>query len=126
MSDAGMPATLKRMRVLIVEDEALISMLFEDILIELNCEVLGPAHNIRQATELACGLDIDAAVLDVNLAGEPIFPVAEILDQRGVPIIFSSGYGATGLPDRWRNCLTLPKPFTTEQVADVLQRLMGT
>lgn len=116
---------LKGKRVLVVEDETLISMLFEDILGDLDCEVVGPALNIRQATDLARTADIDVAVLDVNLAGDPIFPVAEILAERGVPLVFSSGYGSTGLPDKWQDRATLPKPFTSGQVEDVLQKLVG-
>ncbi len=116
---------LKGKRVLVVEDETLISMLFEDILSDLDCEIVGPALNIRQATDLANSAEIDVAVLDVNLAGDPIFPVAEILAARGVPMVFSSGYGSTGLPDRWQNQATLPKPFTSRQVEDVLQKLVG-
>jgi two-component SAPR family response regulator len=123
MADAPGPAELKGMKVLVVEDETLISMLFEDILAELDCEVVGPALNIRQATELAQRAEIDAAVLDVNLAGDPIFPVAEILALRGVPLVFSSGYGANGLPERWQHEQTLPKPFTTDEVARALESL---
>ena len=105
-----------------VEDETLISMLFEDILVDLGCEVVGPAMNIRQATDFATRADIDIAVLDVNLAGDSIFPVAEILSGRGVPIVFSSGYGSNGLPQEWQSSPTLPKPFTSEEVARVLER----
>lgn len=122
MVQAEDPDVLKGLRVLIVEDETLISMLFEDILAEFDCEIVGPAFNIRQATELATEAEIDAAVLDVNLGGDPIFPVAEILATRGVPLIFSSGYGATGLPDRWQNQPTLPKPFTSNEVAEALRQ----
>ena len=125
MADAESPAGLKGKRVLVVEDETLISMLFEDILAELDCTIVGPALNLTQAMALAQTAAIDAAVLDVNLGGDPIFPVAEILADRGVPLVFSSGYGASGLPDRWQSQLTLPKPFTSDQFAAVLQRLVA-
>ena len=125
MSGDAAPPGLKGKRVLVVEDETLISMLFEDILADLGCEIVGPAMNIRQATDLATSADIDVAVLDVNLGGDPIFPVAEILDGRGVPLVFSSGYGAHGLPDQWQARPTLPKPFTSEEVAIVLERSIG-
>ena len=124
MADAESPAGLRGKRVLVVEDETLISMLFEDILADLNCEVVGPALNLRQAMDLAQTAEMDAAVLDVNLGGDPIFPVAEILARRGVPLVFSSGYGADGLPDQWQDQPTLPKPFTSDEVAAVLQRLI--
>lgn len=116
--------TLRGKKVLIVEDEVLITMLFEDILSDFDCEVVGPALNVRQAMELAGSADIDAAVLDVNLNGEPSFPVATLLNTRGVPLVFSSGYGSTGLPDEWRDRPTLPKPFTSDEVADILSRLV--
>ena len=123
MAETERLAGLRGKRVLVVEDETLISMLFEDLLTDLDCEVVGPALNIRQATEFATTASIDAAVLDVNLAGEPIFPVARILAARGVPIVFSSGYGSSGLPDEWQDRPTLPKPFTAAEVADVLSKL---
>ena len=120
MSDSVDRAVLKGKRILIVEDETLITMLFEDILGDLGCEVVGPALNLRQAIDLAQTAAIDAAVLDLNLAGEPSFPAASILRDRGVPIVLSSGYGSSGLPTEWKDFPTLPKPFTAEQVADVL------
>lgn len=125
MADAEPPAGLKGKKILVVEDETLISMLFEDILAELDCTIVGPALNLRQAMVLAQNAEIDAAVLDVNLGGDPIFPVAEILADRGVPLVFSSGYGASGLPGRWQTQLTLPKPFTSDQFTAVLQRLVA-
>ena len=110
-------------KVLIVEDEALITMLFEDILADLGCEVVGPAMNVRQALDLARAAEVDVAVLDVNLNGEPSFPVASVLQERGVPLVFSSGYGSHGLPPEWQGRPTLPKPFTADEVADTLARL---
>jgi CheY-like chemotaxis protein len=114
---------LKGKRILVVEDEALITMLFEDILADLACEVVGPAMNVRQAMELAKAAAIDAAVLDVNLSGESSFPVAEVLKGRGVPLVFSSGYGSNGLPAGWQDAPVLPKPFTSDEVAAALVRL---
>lgn len=125
MSDSEAASRLTGKKVLVVEDETLISMLFEDILSDLRCEVVGPALNLRQATELATSADIDLAVLDVNLAGDPIWPVAEILAGRNVPLVFSSGYGSSSLPERWRSFPSLPKPFTFNEVATVLNGLVG-
>ncbi|HEX4768029.1 MAG TPA: response regulator [Lichenihabitans sp.] len=124
MSDAEPAARLKGKKVLIVEDETLISMLFEDILSDLACEVVGPALTIRQAMDLARAAEIDVAVLDVNVAGDPIWPVAEILAVRGIPMVFSSGYGSNGLPERWRNSPSLPKPFTFHEVAEVIDKVL--
>ena len=119
-------AGLKGWRILIVEDETLISMLFEDILLELGCEIVGPAFNIKQALELAREAAIDAAILDVNLGGDPIFPVATVLASRAIPLVFSSGYGSGGLPERWQDRPTLPKPFTAAEVVAALQDLVPT
>ena len=129
MSDAEGPTRLAGKKVLIVEDETLISMLFEDILNDLECEVVGPALNLRQATAVATVVvrlaAMDVAVLDVNLAGDPIWPVAEILADRGVPMIFSTGYGTHSLPDRWRGYPSLPKPFSFSEVETVLAGAAG-
>ena len=110
-------------KVLVVEDETLISMLFEDILGELGCEVVGPALNIRQATGTGQRAEIDAAVLDVNLNGEPIFPVAEIL--RGARACRWSSRAATGrrASADWQDAPTLPKPFTSDEVGVALSAL---
>jgi DNA-binding NarL/FixJ family response regulator len=116
---------LQGKKVLVVEDEALITMLFEDILSDFACEIVGPAMNIRQATELARAAEIDMAILDVNLNGEPSYPVAAMLRSRGVPLVFSSGYGSHGLPPEWQDRPTLPKPFTSDEVGDALSRLVS-
>lgn len=112
-------------KVLIVEDEALIAMLFEDILEDTACQIVGPAMNVRQAMALAEAEEIDIAVLDVNLTGESSFPVAALLQSRGVPLVFSSGYGSQGLPPEWQDRPTLPKPFTSDEVVDTLARLVA-
>ncbi len=114
---------LKGKRILVVEDEMLIALLFEDILADLDCAVVGPALKISPALSLARTADIDAAILDVNLGGDSSFPVADILRQRGVPLIFASGYGAVGLPNEWQGRPVLPKPFVADDVAHVLTQI---
>jgi CheY-like chemotaxis protein len=113
---------LEGLRVLIVEDEALVSMLLEDMLADHGCEVAASASRIAQALEMVAddGLAVDAAILDVNLGGEPIFPVADALAARGVPFAFATGYGAGGLPENWRDRPTLQKPFSHEDVGRAL------
>jgi CheY-like chemotaxis protein len=125
MVDGVDRGVLQGKKVLIVEDEALITMLFEDILEDFACQVVGPAMNVRQALELAQSAEIDVAILDVNLGGESSFPVAALLRSREVPLVFSSGYGSQGLPPEWQDRPTLPKPFTSDEVADMLSRLVG-
>ncbi len=120
----GEPTACKQLgsvRVFIVEDESLILMLLEDILEDLGCQVAASALNLRQALDSAATTDADVAILDINLNGDPIYPVAEALVGRGVPIIFASGYGATTLPEAWKARPTLPKPFSADQVATALR-----
>src|SRR5438105_2312477 len=94
---------LRGLRVLVAEDEAMVSMLLEDILGDLECEIVGPAYNLQQALSLAdTERNIGAAILDVNLRGSPVYPVAEILAGRDVPLIFATGYGPEGVDANWR------------------------
>ncbi len=114
-------------RVFLVEDETLVAMLVEDMLADEGCVVAATATRIGEALKLAgdTALEIDFAILDVNLAGEPIFPVAEALAARGVPFAFATGYGAGGLPDEWKNRPTLQKPFTSSEILAVLNRVLA-
>lgn len=101
-------------RVLVVEDEVLIGMLLEDMLGDLGFQVFAMASNIEQAKELAREAPVDLAILDVNLNGQEVFPVAEILAGRGIPFLFATGYGERGLPLAFQNRPTLQKPFHQE------------
>jgi CheY-like chemotaxis protein len=109
-------------RVLIVEDEALVAMLLEDMLIDAGYAVSGTASAIPQALEFVAdaAADFDVAILDVNLRGSPIFPVAEALALAGKPFVFATGYGAGSLPEAWRDRPTLQKPFGAGDVERVL------
>ena len=110
-------AGLSGLRVLVVEDEALIAMLIEDALEGLGCTLLAVASTLKEALEMAASLDIDLAILDVNLNGQPVFPVAEVLSARGVPFVFSTGYGAAGVSDAFGTAPVLSKPFVQSDVA---------
>lgn len=113
-------------RVLIVEDESLVAMLLETILEDMGCTPVGPAATIDEGLRMAAdGEPVDAALLDVNVAGKQVFPVAQALKDRGVPFVFSTGYGESGLPDEWRGQPTLQKPFTEAAVRDALLKAMG-
>lgn len=113
-------------RVLVVEDESLVAMLLETILEDMGCVPVGPAATVDEGLQLAGGDEpIDAALLDVNVAGKQVFPIAEALKARGVPFVFSTGYGEGGLPDAWRGQPTLQKPFTESAVRDALMKAMG-
>lgn len=113
-------------RVLVVEDESLVAMLLETILEDMGCVPVGPASTVDEGLQLAAGGEpLDAALLDVNVAGRQVFPIAEALKARGVPFVFSTGYGEGGLPDEWRGQPTLQKPFTEAAVRDALMKAMG-
>jgi CheY-like chemotaxis protein len=109
------------LRVLVVEDEAAISLLLEDMLLDLGCDVVGPAARLGTALELARGEALDVAILDVNVAGEPIYPVAAALVERKVPFIFSTGYGSAGIKDLYRDRPVMQKPFAQR---DLQQNLL--
>jgi CheY-like chemotaxis protein len=79
-------------RVLVVEDEFLVSLMTIDLLESIGCEVVGPATRLAAAVQLAQSESLDAAVLDINIAGDMIWPVAEELRRRGVPFLFLSAY----------------------------------
>ncbi len=113
-------------RVLVVEDESLVAMLLETILEDMGCIPVGPAATVDDGLRLANAEEsLDAALLDVNVAGKQVFPIAEALKARGVPFVFSTGYGEGGLPDDWRGQPTLQKPFTEAAVRDALMKAMG-
>jgi len=104
-------------------------MLIEDVVKELGCEVVGPAANRDAAMSLAETEQVDVALLDVNLGGEPVYPVADLLKTRGVPFAFISGYGQNGVSDRYADVPTLAKPFrlaTVEHtIADLIRNREG-
>ncbi len=112
-------------RVLFVEDEAMVSMLIEDMLLDLGVEVVGPAFQMDNALALARGAEMEAAVLDINIGGQHTYPVADILQGRGIPIIFATGYGSTSLPDRFRGTAMLHKPFDRTQFEEVMQAALA-
>jgi CheY-like chemotaxis protein len=114
------------LRVIVVEDDSLICLLFEDMLSELGCKVVGTACDFRRATELAQRDEsIDVAILDVNLGGQLVFPVADILCKRGIPLLFATGLGAGGLPPEWQGHCSVQKPMTVATLGNALGRAIG-
>jgi CheY-like chemotaxis protein len=121
-----MTQALADRRVLVVEDESLVAMLLETILEDMGCSPVGPAATVDEGLAfVADGGHLDAALLDVNVAGRQVFPVAEALRARGVPFVFSTGYGEGGLPEAWRGQATIQKPFTEAAVREALMKAMG-
>lgn len=111
-------------RLLVVEDEYLIRMLLEDMLADLGYDVAAAVGTLAEASEIAAKGDFNAAILDVNLDGKEIFPVADILTQRGLPFVFVTGYGEGSLPGHYRNRPALQKPFQAERLKVTLDGLL--
>jgi CheY-like chemotaxis protein len=117
---------LKGLRVLVVEDESMVSMLMEDMLHDLGCTVVGMVARfddaLRQATD---GPAFDVALLDVNLNGKQTFPIAEKLAARGVRFIFATGYGEGILPQSLQGGPILQKPFELAALETALRRAVA-
>lgn len=112
-------------RVLVVEDEPMIAMMFDDMIQDFGSEVVGPVSGLTEALRLAATADIDAAVLDIKVGGAVVYPVADVLEQRGVPFLFATGYRREALPERFADCTALPKPFTYAMLADALDTVLA-
>ena len=110
-------------RVLIVEDEMLVALLIEDILVELGCKPVGPFGSVEEAISAVGSEPIDLAVLDVNLAGEMVYPVAERLEERHIPFLFVSGYGDEAIPDGHLDWKVCTKPFHGRDLARMMAAL---
>ena len=102
---------LEGLHVMVVEDESAVALVVESMLEDLGCVVEASAWRVPQALEFAATRPLDLAVLDVNIAGEKVFPVASLLRERGVPFVFATGYGAAGLPEGFRDTPVIAKPF---------------
>ena len=111
---------LAGMRVLVVEDEFILALALEDILIDEGCVVVGPFSRVSEALAAATEEQVDLAVLDVNVAGEKVFPVAEVLDDRGVPFILLTGYGDKVIPHDRPHWQAYEKPYRNDQLIDAL------
>jgi len=113
-------------RVLLVEDETLVAMMMKDMLSELDYEVVGPFGNIRDASAalLINGIPafdgIAAAVLDVNVGGEPIYPLAASIAEQGVPLVFVTGYTRESIDERFATVPVLQKPIEREAIRRIL------
>lgn len=117
--------SLNGLKILLVEDEAMIAMLVEDMLIDSGATVVGPAGGVKAALAVISDQEIDGALLDVNLGGEQSFEVADALASRRIPFVFVTGYGGQGLRDRYPDAPTLQKPFVTSDLERALSELAG-
>ena len=118
---------LQGLQVFLVEDEPVVSLLIEDMLSELGCIVVGKARNLVEAMSWAEVMPtIDRAILDVNLGGEAILPVADMLARRQVPLVFSTGYGSNELLQLYPGSRLLAKPYGQDALANALTSLQRT
>jgi CheY-like chemotaxis protein len=123
MADIG-TATIARRRVLVVEDEYFIADDLVRALERRGAEVVGPASTVQQALELLSSTaEISGAVLDVNLRGERVFPLADELMRRGVPFVFATGYDQGSLPEANRQVPCWEKPYNDEGLVQALPAL---
>ena len=106
--------------VFLVEDEVMIRMMVADMLEELGYRVVAEAGDIGEAIRLAQCTDFDLAILDVNVNGKVISPVADLIKARNRPFIFATGYGSSGLPEEYRDRPSLQKPFQLETLSRVI------
>ena len=110
--------------VLVVDDEPLIALMVVEWLVEQGVQAVGPAHTVAQAIALIEAGDVDAAVLDVSLAQGNSYEAADLLVQKGIPFAFATGHGAGGVDERFRDVLTLGKPFNFEVVRSTVETLL--
>jgi CheY-like chemotaxis protein len=111
--------------VLVVEDESLVAMLIECLLEECECGIIGPCGTVAKALEAAQSETFDLAVLDVNLRGEMVYPVADVLAERHIPFLFLSGYGEGAIPPghgTWKVCA---KPFKGNDLIQMLSAALA-
>jgi DNA-binding response OmpR family regulator len=110
--------------VFLVEDEVMIRMMVADMLQELGYKVAAEAGDIAEAMRLAQTTEFDIAILDVNVNGKVISPVADLIRARNLPFIFATGYGSSGLPEEYRDRPALQKPFQIETLARVINNTL--
>lgn len=118
------PAALAGIKILVVEDEPIISMFIEDSLSDLGCKSIAFATNLSDAQNKVAEGDFDVVMLDVNLKGELSFPMAETLSARHLPFIFSTGYGKVAIPTHFQHVPVLQKPFQENELREKLQSVL--
>ncbi|MDR6758924.1 CheY-like chemotaxis protein [Mycoplana sp. BE70] len=107
-------------RILVVEDEYLLADECRKKLEKYGATVIGPTGSVQQALRLIADQAIDAAILDVHLGGELVFPVADQLIERGIAFVFATGYDPSIVPDRFPGFVLCDKPLALEKIAKAL------
>lgn len=116
--------TLTGIRVLFVEDESLVAMLGEDVLSDAGCEVT-VAMRLSEALRAVEEIEVDVAILDVNLGNETSYPVAARLIERRVPVVFATGYAAAGLANGYASHPCVQKPYDPGQLLAAARAALG-
>lgn len=124
-SSRSLTGALSGRRVLVVEDSPVVGPFTVDILADLGCDVVGPAPNMAAARKLIEDGRLDAALMDVHIRGERVFPLCEMLEARNVPFVFTSGYADWHMPNQWNDRMRLRKPYTVGQVEEALTELLS-
>jgi CheY-like chemotaxis protein len=120
---AATPANLAGHRILVVEDEELISLMLVDVLEDLGAMVVGPAASVAEGLALVEKGEMTAALLDLSLKGETVYPVADRLLGLGIPFVFITGYGQGHLAARHASAPVLTKPFGPDQLSELFERV---
>lgn len=118
-------AVVHGLRILVVEDELLVALSLEAALQQFGCEVVGPISRVGDAEKMARSAPLDGAILDVNLRGHPVFPVADALAARGIPFIFATGYGAEAAPLSAYGAPRLDKPYDETALRRAMEAAFG-
>lgn len=122
---SGSHLFLQGLDVLIVEDETMVAFLIEDMLHDLGCARPRHVSSVQEALDALAADRPDVAVLDVNLGGEKVYPVAERLEAAGVPFLFATGYGTSGMPVHWTQWPVIQKPFRLQTLATALRSALA-
>jgi CheY-like chemotaxis protein len=112
-------------RILLVEDSPVVGPFTAELLQDLGCEVVGPAPTMAAARELVDGGGFDAALMDIHIRGERVFPICEVLEAKALPFVLTSGYADWQMPDKWNDRPRLQKPYTLDQVHDALSKALN-
>lgn len=121
-SSAIMPNGL---RAFVVEDETLVAIFLEDLLEELGCTVVGSATQVPRALSLVESLRPDIAIVDINLAGEEAYPIAEALRRHQIPFVFATGYGDGRLHPNWQHCPVIHKPYQKSDLERAMAQVLA-
>jgi CheY-like chemotaxis protein len=117
-------ADLTGKRILLVEDSPVVGPFTAELLEELGCEVVGPAPNMAAARELVDSGGFDAALMDIHIRGERVFPLCEVLEAKHLPFVLTSGYADWQMADKWADRPRLQKPYKLDQVRQALSEAL--